>query len=112
MTLPCVSPAPIIGLAYATEAPRARPRTAHFGAPPAGPLAAGPELQAIQRTFHPAAALSQAVRWICTLTRRLLVKGAWKDNRGQGIPGHRAAFHARSSRGLGTPWPPCWSTCV
>ena len=37
MTLPWVSPAPIIGLSYVTAPPEAYPQSGHFGAPQPGP---------------------------------------------------------------------------
>ena len=37
MTLPCVSPAPIIGSAYATASPEACSQSRRFGSPPPGP---------------------------------------------------------------------------
>src|ERR1039458_8785593 len=51
MTLPCVSPAPIIGLAYATGAPRARPKTGRFGARRHPAPRYRSALKAIQRAF-------------------------------------------------------------
>src|ERR1035437_6517126 len=51
MTLPCVSRAPIIGLAYATGDPRARPKTGRFGARRHPAPRYGSALKAIQRAF-------------------------------------------------------------
>src|ERR1035441_9929365 len=73
MTLPCVSRAPIIGLAYATEALEACPHTGRFFPPtrnavshdalfvPRCGLTLANRLHAIQRAFHPAAALPQHI---------------------------------------------------